>query len=380
MRNIVNALIVVALLLVSLGIVALSTTSSVRAEQNFNDPHHYVKLQLIWVSVALVGGIILSRLDYHLWQRAIPALVLMALVLLVLVFVPGLGLEINGSRRWIRVGGPVRLQPSEVAKVVEIMALSAWLAYIGRRASRLKDGLIIPGAGLSVFLGLVIIEPDFGTTLLMGSVGMALLYAGGVRLHYLLISCAVGGSLFLLAIMQDPLRWARIMAFLEPEKYPVTAYHLTQSKIAFILGGATGVGLGDSIQKQFYLPESHTDFILAILAEEFGIIGSGSVLLLFAALLFLGLRISASAPDRFGRLLAFGLTMMIVCQACINIGVVTGCLPTKGLPLPFISYGGSSMVASIGSIGILVNIGLQVNEEAAKKGPEKAIKNRHHDF
>lgn len=378
MRNTVNALIVVVLLLVSLGIIALATTSSVRAATRFDDPSHYVRLQLIWVGVSLVLGYILSHIDYRLWQRLAPVLVIIVVILLAMVFLPGIGVRVGGSRRWLRVLGSVRLQPSEIAKIVEMIALSAWLAHVGRRATTFKYGLLMPGLGLSVLLGLVIAEPDFGTTMLMGATALIVLFAGGVRLHYLVITAAVGFSAFILAVMQDHVRWARVMAFLDPEKYPNTAYHLTQSKIAFILGGFSGVGLGDSIQKHYYLPESHTDFILAILAEEFGILGSGAVALLFGAILFLGLRISAYAPDRFGRLLAFGLTTMIVVQASINIGVVTGCLPTKGLPLPFISYGGSSMLSSIACICILINIGKQARIEP--EGTRRAIKDRQHTF
>ena len=372
-----RALLLIVVALLVLGLVMLASTSSVRAMAVFDDPYHFIKRQLAWLCLALGVGYGAYRTDYHLWRKLAIPLALLALVLLVLVLIPGIGIKVGGSRRWLGLG-PLRLQPSEPAKVALIVALSAWMCHVGRRASEFRLGLLYPVCGLGAMLLLTILEPDFGTTLLAGAVGMLMLYAGGARLSHLTITGALGFCAFLLAILRDPVRLGRILAFLFPEKYPETAYHLMQSKLAFIKGGLWGVGLGNSIQKQFYLPEAHTDFILAIIGEELGFVATLAVLMLFFGILFCGLRISAHALDGFGRLLAFGITVTIVLQAAINIGVVTGCLPTKGLPLPFISYGGSSLLVSVGAVGILLNIGKQCPEE--EEGAVQSIKDRGHNF
>ena len=369
------ALIVAALL--GLGLVVLASASGVRAETLYADPYFFIKRQFLWLGLSLCVGFVLVRVDYHLYYKLAVPLGLLGIVLLSLVFVPGIGVKVNNSHRWLSLG-PIRMQPSEFAKLAMVIAMAAWMARFERRASEKMMGLAWPGGGLAIALVLLIMEPDFGTTLLVGVVGMMLMFAGGTRLSHLAVAGALGAAAFIAAIMQDPVRLVRILAFLFPEKYPDSAYHLMQSKLAFIRGGFSGVGIGNSIQKHFYLPEAHTDFILAILGEEKGLLFTGCVLLMFVGILFCGLKICVSAPDTFGRLLAFGLTMMIVTQAAINIGVVTGCLPTKGLPLPFISYGGSSLLASVMGIAILANVGLQGIER--RDDPSRAIKDREHGF
>jgi len=355
MQKTSSTLIAIVLALLSLGIVMLASTSSVKGSACFDDPYHFLKRQLVWLFVSAVVGVILACFDYHWWQKLSVPLALTSVVLLVLVFVPRIGWHAGGSHRWLRLGS-LSLQPSEFAKFSATVVLASWMASIGRRSRNFKEGLYFPVMGLSVVLGLLIMEPDFGTTLLTGTVGMIILFAGGARLGYLVVTGMLGGCGFILAVMRDPLRMGRVLAFLMPEKYPATSYHLAQSKVAFIKGGWLGVGLGNSMQKHFYLPEAHTDFILAIIGEELGFPGTCLVVALFIGILVCGMIISFRAPDPFGRLLGFGLTMMLVLQAGINIGVVTGCLPTKGLPLPFISYGGSSLVVSVASVSVLLNI------------------------
>ena len=376
MRRVSSTLVAIVLALLSLGIVMLASTSSVRGAASFDDPDHFLKRQVAWLAVALVIGLGLSRFDYHWWQRLALPVGIGAGVLLLLVFVPGIGLKVGGSHRWLRVG-PMSLQPSELAKFAVIIGLSSWMTRIGRRAVQFREGLLYPALGLGVILGLLIIEPDFGTTLLTGVVGMLLLYAGGTRLSYLMVTAALGASGFVLAVLRDPLRLGRVMAFLMPERFPATAYHLQQSKVAFIRGGWFGVGLGNSIQKQFYLPEAHTDFILAIIGEELGFLATALVVLLFFGLVVCGMVISLKAPEPFGRLLGFGMTMMPGIQMAINVGVVTGCLPTKGLPLPFISYGGSSLVMSVACVSVLLNIARHCTELQADEHT-RSIKDRGH--
>lgn len=351
MRRAATLLITFALGLMAIGIVILYSTSSARGA----DPLFYTKRQLMWMLASLVGGTVLAKLDYHLWRRLALPLVIVTLVLLGAVFLPGIGDAAKGSARWLNIG-PVHFQPSELAKLTVIVGLSAWMTRYGRRAGELKYGLLYPMLPLALILGLVFLEPDFGTTFVTAVVGFLILFLGGTRISHLLVTGTIGLLGFAVAVMQDPIRLARILAFLFPERYPEQAYHLQQSEIAFIMGGWLGVGLGNSMQKRLYLPEAHTDFILSILAEEWGFAASLLVLLLFVGVFICGMTISVRSRDPFGRYLAFGITNMLCVQAAINIGVVTGCLPTKGLPLPFISYGGSSMLMSVAMLAVLLSV------------------------
>ncbi len=376
-RTATTLIILSVALLMGVGIVMMASTSSVRAAAQMNDPTFYLKRQLVWMAVAVLSAIVAMRLDYRWWRRMAPLVALAAVAGLVLVLIPGIGLNIGGSSRWLQLG-PVRVQPSEFAKVAMLVSMAAWMCHVERRVKRLKHGLLIPASGLGVLVVLLYLEPDYGTMIVTAFVGGLIMFVGGTRLAHL---SAVGGLGLVavgLALLQDPLRMGRLMALFFPERYPATAYHLAQSKLAFIKGGAFGVGLGESIQKQFYLPEAHTDFILAIIGEELGLLVTLGVVLAFLALLAGGLWIASRAPDAFGRYLAFGITILIVSQAAINVGVVTGCLPTKGLALPFISYGGSSLVSSVLQIGILLSIARQCVDH-----PDEAtiaIKDRAHQF
>ncbi len=366
----------VVLLLVALGVVMLASTSVVQGQTVFSDPNYFLKRQLIFLLVAGVAGLVMARIDYHVWKMLVGPLAAFSLVLLVMTLIPGVGLTVKGSSRWLRAG-PVNFQPSELAKFTCVALLAWWMARVQHRATDFKLGLLIPLAGLGVFLGLIFIEPDFGTTLLVGVVGMTIMFMGGTRFSYLLVAGLLGFVGFALAIMQNAVRMRRITAFLDPEKYAKNeAFQLLNAIYAFVVGGAGGVGLGQSLQKRFYLPEAHTDFIFAIIGEELGLGASLLVITGFVVFFFCGLRISLRAPDKFGELLGFGLTLMLTLQAAINIGVVTGCLPTKGLPLPFISFGGSSLVISLMMVGVLVNIARQAQTDA--EGETRVIKDAEH--
>ncbi len=356
MRKTPSILVGIVLVLLALGIVILASASSVKGDSaRYRDAQYFLKRQLLWLAVALAAGFAAFRIDYRYWQRYWVPIGLLALLLLAAVLVPGIGVKKGGSYRWLYVG-PIGFQPSEFGKFATVICLSAWAARVGRRMTSFGDGLVKPLLALGVCLALVLKEPDYGTTFLIAAVGVAMLYAGGSRWGYLLVAGILGTAVFTLAVLRDPVRTGRILAFLMPDKYPDVYYQIGQSKDAFVLGGLRGVGLGESIQKHYYLPEAHTDFILAIIGEELGLPATGLVALLFAGLLVCGLMISLAAPDLFGRLVAFGITLTIVLQAAINIGVVTGSLPTKGLPLPFISYGGTSLVMSLVQIGVLLNV------------------------
>ncbi len=361
-------LVGIVLLLLALGIVMLASASSVKGVDAHNDPSYFLKRQMAWLAVALVAGLVTASVDYHKWREYWIPLAVMAAALLVLVLIPHIGYRIGGSRRWLKIG-VVSFQPSELAKFAVVIMLSAWTTRVGRRASTFLDGILKPGVMLVVMVGLIFLEPDFGTTLLVAGVGGALLFVAGSPLPYLLGGGTVGLIGFAVAILYDDVRRGRVLAFLMPEKYPAAAYQLHQSMEAFTLGGFWGVGLGESLQKQYFLPEAHTDFILAIIGEELGLVVTCMVIALFAGFLICGLVISLQAPDLFGRLLGTGFTLMTTIQAVINVGVVTGCMPTKGLPLPFISYGGSSLLMSMIAVGVLVNIARQrvVEEDQPKQ-------------
>jgi cell division protein FtsW len=356
----VRTLLLIVVALVGLGIVMLASTSSARGFASHSDPQYFLKRQLVWLAIAVCVGFLLARFDYHLWRKhplLLGAAVGLVVCALLVVLVPGLGVKIGGSRRWLRLG-PLSVQPSEFAKLAVVLGLAAWTAHVGKRIHDFRRGLLPALVGLGVASLLVMLEPDFGTTVLLATVGGVVLLASGARIPHLAAAGAVAAMVVGLAVASNPNRMERVGAFFKPEKHARAAYHLAQSKVAFMQGGMWGVGLGKSIQKQHYLPEAHTDFILAIIGEELGLLATLLVLLLFAALAFLGIAVSLRAPDTFGRLLAFGITMMLSLQAAINVGVVTGCLPTKGLPMPFISYGGSSLVASVACVAVLMNVAM----------------------
>lgn len=359
-----SVLVGIVLLLVTIGIIMLASTSGVHGQTQFGDAQYFLNRQLMALAIAIPAFFVMARLDYQYWRTLAIPLFGASLVLLVLALTPGIGLTIKGSSRWIRIGPFLNFQPSELAKMSMIIFLAWYMTRMQRRSGEFVKGLVLPLMMLGLIAGLIFVAPDYGTTMLVGLVGMILMFIGGTRLGYLLTAGVGGGVLFTLAIMQDTLRMRRIIAFLNPDKYAMDeAYQLLHAIYAFVVGGPRGVGFGQSLQKRFYLPESHTDFIFAIIGEELGLFASLGVVLLFTAFFYCGVRISLHAPDLFGKMVAFGITLMITLQAAFNMAVVTGCLPTKGLPLPFISYGGSSLLVTFAMIGLLINIALQSGDE-----------------
>lgn len=368
-------LVLIVLCLMVFGIVMLASTSGIKAQTLYGDPQYFVKRQLLWGIIALIADGFAAKWDYHRWRHLAVPVFIIGLILLVLVFVPGIGVKIGGSRRWLHIG-PLGFQPSEFGKFALILIMCWWMAREQRHAADFLRGALLPAGILGFAIGLIFLEPDFGTTILAATVGLTIMFAGGARPVYILLFALGGLIVFSTAIMYDEVRMHRILAFLDPDKYSQTySFQLVSAINAFIAGGMNGVGLGQSIQKQYYLPEAHTDFIFAIIGEELGIFASGTVVLLFAVLFFCGLKISLKAKDIFGQLLAFGITIMITLQAAINIGVVTGCLPTKGLPLPFISFGGSSLIMTLIEIGVLINIARH-EPDKVKTDDVKVIKDR----
>lgn len=366
-------LVACVLILVALGIVMVDSASGEQGMSRYHNAHHYVELQAVWLFIGLCGAFICYKRDYRLLQKYAIAIGVITLILLVAVRIPGIGRRVNGSWRWLRLG-PLSLQPSELAKLGTLICLASWMTFVEDKKSILEHKLFRPLIGLGLAAGLVLVEPDFGTTLLLGISGMAVIYAGGAPAWWLVGCGGVGFAGMVALVLHDDVRRERILAFLDPAAHPTAAFHLIQSKTAFIRGHWFGVGLGNSIQKHKYLPEAHTDFILPILGEEMGFVAAVSVLLLFVVIMFCGLLISLRANDRFGKLLAFGITTLITTQAAINIAVVTGAMPTKGLPLPFLSYGGSSLMVSLTFIGVLLSIARQVPPDDPNDG--HVIKNK----
>lgn len=355
-------LVGIVLILITLGVIMLASTSGFQSRGQVHDAGFFLKRQVVALVLGGIFAIAASWIDYQYWRRLAVPLAVVSVVLLVAVLIPGVGLNIKGSSRWLRIG-LVNFQPSELAKLASIVILAWWMSRVQRHAHEFRLGLVAPLVGLGLFLGLIFIEPDFGTTILVGVVGMLLMFVGGTRFGYLLVAGALGLSVFTLAVMQDAERMRRIIAFLNPDQYAEDeAFQLLNAIYAFVAGGGRGTGLGQGMQKHFYLPEAHTDFIFAIIGEELGLAASLGVVALFLGLFLCGVRIAFRAPDQFGKLLAFGITLMISIQAMINIAVVTGSMPTKGLPLPFISFGGSSVLISLTMVGILLNIARQAGE------------------
>lgn len=353
-------IIMVVGILVLFGLVMLESTSGPQGERLFGNPNHFTYRQLAWLAIGIVAAVVAARTDYHRWMKLAWPMLGVTLILLALVYVPGIGLKINGSYRWIRLPRGHQFQPSELAKFVAINALAVWYGTKRRKRSGFVNGILYPGMILSSMLLLILFEKDLGATILIGAVGGLMMFVAGAPFLYLLPFGLAGVGFLVWIILQNPERMGRFVAFLEPEKYAQgETFQLMNALYAFVAGGGRGLGLGESIQKRYYLPEAHTDFIFAIIGEELGILASVGVVLLYVVFLLCGLRISGRARDAGGRLMAFGITFLISFQAVINIGVVTGCLPTKGLPLPFISFGGTSLVVLLFMIGVLLNIARQ---------------------
>lgn len=354
-----SVLVGVALALSAFGLVMLTSTSADHAMRTVGDPMFFVKRQALWLGLALLVGYAVTRIDSRMWDRLAIPMLGVSVILLVLVLIPGIGARIGGSNRWLRVG-PFNFQPAEFAKLAVIATTAWYFARNQRRADELVRGLLVPLLLMGIPVGLIFISPDFGTTFLIMAVGMMIMFVGGSRISHLVVVAILGLSAFILAVLHDPVRMRRLTAFLNPEKYAeAEAYQLLNAIYAFVIGGGRGVGLGGSLQKRLYLPESHTDFIFAIIGEELGIIASVGVVLAYLIFFAAGMRVVLSTQNIASRLLALGITLMITLQAAFNIAVVVGLVPTKGLALPFISYGGSSIVMTMLMVGILVSIALQ---------------------
>lgn len=335
----------------------------------------YPLMQLVWCSLGLVLCVTVASNDYqHLKKLAWPIFGL-ALLLLVLVLIPGIGLKVNGARRWFDFGG-VRFQPSELAKIALIIALAWYGERCQRQMDTWKRGILIPGLIIGSMLALIFVEPDRGTTILLAAVAGAMLLIAGVKLTYIIPPFLAAGVALGFSLFHDPVRARRIFSWMNLEESKTgTGYQAYQAMLALGSGGWTGLGLGNGRQKLGFLPEHRTDFIFAVIGEELGLIATMLVVLSFVAIVACGIFIAARARDKFGFLLGVGVTFLIGLQAFINIGVVTSALPNKGLPLPFISYGGSNMLAMLTCVGLLFSIARQARDrESAFAMPGSPIR------
>ena len=352
-------LFLVTLALLSIGIIMVYSASAILSLEKYNDPYFFLKRQLAWAFLGLSGMLAASRINYRALPRLLKPLLFLTLLLLILVLFPQFGKEIAGARRWLKVGD-FTLQPSELAKLVLILYMADALSRKKEKIRSFAYGFLPPLLILGAIFILILLQPDLGTGLIILVVILSMLFVSGVRLAHLFSLFLVAIPSIWLLINKVGYRKRRILVFLDPWSDPQGAgFQIIQSLLALGSGGILGRGLGEGTQKLFYLPAPHTDFIFAILGEELGLVGGMAVIILFGAFIYFGARIARRAPDLFGSLLALGITTWIGLQAMINIGVVTGFLPTKGLPLPFISFGGSSLIFSLIGVGILLSISLR---------------------
>jgi cell division protein FtsW len=364
-------LFLATLALVCVSVVMVYSASAVMALDRYQQPYYFVTRQVMWALFGLAVLTIVMRIDYRTYrneQVVWGALGIVALLLVAVLF----SRPINGSRRWFGIGG-FGIQPSELAKVAAVLFTAVTL---DRRMARINDvkyalsPIALITGGLAT---LILIEPDFGTAAALALVVGVMVMAAGLNYRYVLGAIALMVPVGYLVLVSEPYRLRRIIAFLCPECDPLgDGFHLLQSLIAVGSGGWLGRGLMGGVQKLFYLPEPHTDFIYAVIAEELGLLGTTLVLLCFAVIAWRGLRTAVSAPDRFGAFLALGITTMVVAQAFLNISVVLGLLPTKGIPLPLVSNGGSSLLVNLASIGVLLNISQHAVQQAAAVEPGAA--------
>jgi cell division protein FtsW len=337
--------------LLALGIVMLYSSSMA------DKGSHVLQMQMLWCSLGLVSCVGAAAMDYRRLKQFAWPIFAVAVILLGLVLVPHIGLKINGARRWFRLGGGVRFEPSEFGKFALIVAVAWYGEHFQRQLGDWKRGMLFPVILIGAVLGLIYKEPDRGTTILMAAVTGAMLLVAGARWKFILPPLLAGIAALAFSLIFDPMRTKRIFAWLHADESKLgVGYQANQGLLALGAGGWTGLGLGNSREKLGFLPEHNTDFIFAIIGEELGLVATLLVVAAFILLVICGMYIASHARDRFGMLLGMGITFLIGLQTFVNIGVVTSTLPNKGLPLPFISYGGSNLLMMLACIGVLLSI------------------------
>ncbi|STX52681.1 cell division protein FtsW [Legionella busanensis] len=345
--------------LIIIGLMMVASSSVMVSTKYYHNPFHFLIRQFVFLFVGFFLALIIMRIDSSVWEKSSMPLLFICLIMLVAVLIPGIGHTVNGSRRWLSLG-PIGIQVSELTKLIMIFYVAGYLVRQQKTVEKSIFGFIKPMIILSLIACLLLLEPDFGATVVIAGTVMAMLFLAGVKLRYYLGLLIVVICCLAMLAVSSPYRVARLTAFLDPWADQFNSgYQLTQSLIAFGRGGWFGVGLGDSVQKLFYLPEAHTDFLFAVLAEELGLFGALLVLVLYTILVFRGLSIGYTAHSQerfFAAFTAYGLTFWLGLQAAINMGVNSGLLPTKGLTLPMLSYGGASVVVNCMVIALLLRI------------------------
>jgi cell division protein FtsW len=346
----------VAVLLV-LGLIVVYSASFAVGQLEYDDATYFVARQAIWAVVGVVLLLLLMRTDYRMLRYMSPLLMVVAVLSLMAVLVPGIGLERNGAARWLSLGPLPPVQPSEFAKLALIIYISAWLSGRGRNVKSFAMGFVPFVVLVGMVGGLILLEPDLGTAVVIVLTMLTLFFVAGASLTHLFALLMIGSVTTGLLILAGDYRTDRVFAFVSPQDEPGgRGFHILQLLIALGSGGINGLGLGASRQKFFYVPGAHTDGVFAIIGEELGFIGAVAVIILFGALVFRGLRTMLHARDDFGALLAVGITTWIAYQALINMGGITRAIPLTGIPLPFLSYGGSALAALLAGVGVLLSV------------------------
>lgn len=364
-----RVLLALTFCLIAIGILMVYSSSHLLSSRHYDGySFRYLQIHIIACILGFIGMYMASYLPYRFYARYANLFLILSFVMLLLVFVPNLGSSVQGAeggkfKRWIRIGNlPIHFQPVELAKIALVIHVANFISRNPERVKSFFNGVLPNILIIAAAFGLVVIQPDFGSAFLLAVTACIVLFVGGMRIWHVLTLAGIGGGLLGVLITRDPYRLKRLMDYLAMLKSPdATNYHLTRSLNALEGGGFLGLGLDSSLQKISRLPYPHTDFIFAVLGEEFGFVGAAAVTIIFMLFIWRGLHIARYTSNLFGSLLAIGITTLIGLQAFINIGVVTGLLPTKGITLPFISYGGSSIVLSLVSVGILLNISRYIN-------------------
>ncbi|HEY6537547.1 MAG TPA: putative lipid II flippase FtsW [Candidatus Dormibacteraeota bacterium] len=349
-------LLLLTLALCGLGLIMVYSASQALAYTDYGNPAYFFERQLLWLGLGLVALVVCAKIDYHRWVQLAPLLTAVTAVLLVAVLVPHIGVEVQGARRWIRVG-PMDLQPSVLAQFLVVVGGAVWLDRLGSRIVDLRQGVLNYSWKIAVVALLVVMEKDLGSAVVLVVTAFGLLWLAGIRLRHLLGVVGVGLVAGLLLVRAEPYRTARLLDYLNPFAHKLgSGFQAVQALYSLGSGGIFGTGLNGAVSPSQLLPEAHTDFIFAIIGEELGLVGAILVLLLFLGFAWRGVRAARNAPDRLGVLLAGGVTIWIVGQALINIGGVTDTIPSTGVPLTFISFGGSSLALSLAATGVLLNV------------------------